>query len=221
MHVFKNMKSLFLRNSNYPIKVTEIWSFLGLVGYYCRIVKRFSNIAAPFAKLTKNSVKFVWVSNCEKGFVELKCQPIIAPILTIPSGTERYAVYNDASHQGLGCVLMQYKNVIAYGSRQLKNHIGLVTVVNRLVTQIRSKCTYTYPHLDRFQIIHPWVGFTTDPIESQSHTHIFLLDLWLNKYGFWSFLQTTLSPKVWSPIHMHFLLILYLLSYFHFNFIIT
>ena len=29
-------------------------------------------------------------------------------------------VYSDASHQGLGCVLMQHGKVIAYASRQLK-----------------------------------------------------------------------------------------------------
>ena len=31
-------------------------------------------------------------------------------------------VYCDASRDRLGCVLMQYGRVVAYGSRQLKNH---------------------------------------------------------------------------------------------------
>ena len=31
-------------------------------------------------------------------------------------------VYSDASRQGLDCVLMQNDRVIAYASRQLKNH---------------------------------------------------------------------------------------------------
>ena len=31
-------------------------------------------------------------------------------------------MYCDASKAGLGCVLMQYGRVVAYGSRQLKNH---------------------------------------------------------------------------------------------------
>ena len=31
-------------------------------------------------------------------------------------------MYYDASRQGLGCVLMQHENVIAYASRQLKKH---------------------------------------------------------------------------------------------------
>ena len=33
-----------------------------------------------------------------------------------------YTVYCDASRAGLGCVLMQSRRVVAYGSRQLKNH---------------------------------------------------------------------------------------------------
>ena len=35
---------------------------------------------------------------------------------------EGYIVYCDALKAGLGCVLMQYGRVVAYGSRQLKNH---------------------------------------------------------------------------------------------------
>ena len=44
------------------------------------------------------------------------------PILIVPEQGQRYTMYYDASKDGLGCVLMQFKRVIAYGSRQLKNH---------------------------------------------------------------------------------------------------
>ena len=43
-----------------------------------------------------------------------------APILTIPSSSGGFVVYSDASRQGLGCVLMQHRRVVAYASRQLK-----------------------------------------------------------------------------------------------------
>ncbi|GJY98154.1 putative reverse transcriptase domain-containing protein [Tanacetum coccineum] len=45
-----------------------------------------------------------------------------APILALPEGSEYFVVYYDASHKGLGDVLMQRENVIAYASRQLKVH---------------------------------------------------------------------------------------------------
>ena len=44
-------------------------------------------------------------------------------VLTLPSGTEGYTVYCDASRVGLGCVLMQNGQVVAYTLSQLKNHV--------------------------------------------------------------------------------------------------
>ena len=45
-----------------------------------------------------------------------------APILIVANRGQGYTVYCDASRAGLGCVLMQSGRVVAYGSRQLKNH---------------------------------------------------------------------------------------------------
>ncbi|GKE01715.1 putative reverse transcriptase domain-containing protein, partial [Tanacetum coccineum] len=45
-----------------------------------------------------------------------------APILALPERTENFIVYCDASHKGLGAVLMQNEKVIVYASRQLKIH---------------------------------------------------------------------------------------------------
>nr|GFA13522.1 putative reverse transcriptase domain-containing protein [Tanacetum cinerariifolium] len=45
-----------------------------------------------------------------------------APILALPEGAEDFIVYCDASHKGLGVVLMKNKKVIAYASQQLKIH---------------------------------------------------------------------------------------------------
>ena len=43
-------------------------------------------------------------------------------ILIVPDRGHGYTVYCDASRARFGCVLMQSKRVVAYGSRQLKNH---------------------------------------------------------------------------------------------------
>ena len=40
----------------------------------------------------------------------------------LDSSGQGYTVYCDASRAGLGCVLMQSGRVVAYGSRELKNH---------------------------------------------------------------------------------------------------
>ncbi|KAJ8759212.1 hypothetical protein K2173_006672 [Erythroxylum novogranatense] len=67
-------------------------------------------------------VAFRWTEECQKSFEELKHRLTTAPVLAIPSGTGGFEVYSDASHQGLGYVLMQHGRVIAYASRQLRAH---------------------------------------------------------------------------------------------------
>ncbi|CAH9119792.1 unnamed protein product [Cuscuta europaea] len=105
-----------------PTTVTEVRSFLGLAGYYRRFVKDFSKVARPLTNLTKKTTKFLWSSECEEAFQELKQRLTTAPVLTLPSGTEGFEIYSDASLKGLGCVLMQNGKVVAYASRQLKTH---------------------------------------------------------------------------------------------------
>ncbi|KAJ8771673.1 hypothetical protein K2173_026850 [Erythroxylum novogranatense] len=105
-----------------PRNVSEIRSFLGLVGYYRRFVEGFSLISAPLKKLLRKNVTFRWTEECQRSFEELKYRLTTAPVLAIPSGTGGFEVYSDASHQGLGCVLMQYDRVVAYASRQLRSH---------------------------------------------------------------------------------------------------
>ncbi|GJZ57621.1 reverse transcriptase domain-containing protein [Tanacetum coccineum] len=58
----------------------------------------------------------------ETAFQLLKQKLCEAPILALPEGNDDFVVYCDASHQGLGAVLMQREKVIAYASRQLKPH---------------------------------------------------------------------------------------------------
>jgi hypothetical protein len=83
-------------------------------------VEAFSRLAAPLTRLTKKNDKFQWLEECEQSFQELKQRLVTAPILTISSGTGKFVIYSDASHNGLGCALIQQGKVIAYASRQLK-----------------------------------------------------------------------------------------------------
>ncbi|GKE36477.1 reverse transcriptase domain-containing protein, partial [Tanacetum coccineum] len=84
-----------VKNWKAPRTPTKVYSFLGLAGYYRRIIENFSKIAKSLPILTQKS---------------------------LPDGLKVFMVYYDASEIGLGCVLMQRGRVIAYASRQLKIH---------------------------------------------------------------------------------------------------
>ncbi|GKD65076.1 putative reverse transcriptase domain-containing protein [Tanacetum coccineum] len=58
-------------------------------------------------KLTQKSVKFDWGEKEETAFQTLKQRLCSAPILALPERSENFMVYCDASHKGLGEVLMQ------------------------------------------------------------------------------------------------------------------
>ena len=73
------------------------------------------------ALLEKNA-KFVWSTQCQDSFEELKKRLTSALVLILPNLTKSFSMYCDASWQGLGCVLMQEGRVIAYASRQLRKH---------------------------------------------------------------------------------------------------
>ena len=105
-----------------PKSVFEIHSFLGLAGYYKRFIEDFYRLATPMTRLTRKEVKFDWYARCEEAFQELKRRLTTAPILIVPDSGQGYTMYCDISSAGLGCVLMQSGRVVAYGSRQLKNH---------------------------------------------------------------------------------------------------
>nr|GFB77921.1 putative reverse transcriptase domain-containing protein [Tanacetum cinerariifolium] len=81
-----------------------------------------NEVAKLMIKLTRKKVTFEWGDKQEAAFQTLKNKLCSAPILALPQGAENFNVYCNASHKGLGKVLMQNEKVIAYASRQLKIH---------------------------------------------------------------------------------------------------
>jgi hypothetical protein len=102
--------------------VSKIKSFLGLAGYYRRFIEGFSKIVKPLTSLLEKGKEFKWDEACQKCFEELKERLTTAPVLIMPDIHKGFDVYCDASHLGLGCVLMQEGKVIAYALRQLRKH---------------------------------------------------------------------------------------------------
>ncbi|XP_040945805.1 uncharacterized protein [Gossypium hirsutum] len=100
---------LYAKLSKYwkpPRIVFEVRNFLGLVGYYCCFVDKFSSIATQLAKLLQKNVIFEWTDARQKSFDKLKLVLTEAPVLTQQESGKEYVVFSDASYIGLGCVLI-------------------------------------------------------------------------------------------------------------------
>jgi hypothetical protein len=80
-----------------PTTVSEIRSFLGLVGYYRRFIKDFFKIAKPMTKLLEKNKAFERTKECQASFEELKKRLTSSPVLILPDLTKKFDIYCDAS----------------------------------------------------------------------------------------------------------------------------
>jgi hypothetical protein len=105
-----------------PKDVSDIRSFMGLVGYYRRFLKGFSKFGCPIIALQRKGVKFIWTPECEERFQSLKHLLTHAPMMKIADIDNDFLVCTDACKEGIRGVLMQEGSVVCYESQKLNEH---------------------------------------------------------------------------------------------------
>jgi hypothetical protein len=80
-----------------PSIVSEIWSFLGLTGYYRRFIEGFSKVAKPMTSLLEKGKEFKWTDECQESFDQLRSKLMAAPVLIMPDLQKNFDIYCDAS----------------------------------------------------------------------------------------------------------------------------
>jgi hypothetical protein len=79
-----------------PMTISEVISFMRLVGYYRRFIEGFSKIVHPITSLQKKGIKFEWITKSEENFILLKELLTSAPILKIVDPNENFVVCTDS-----------------------------------------------------------------------------------------------------------------------------
>ncbi|GJV07875.1 putative reverse transcriptase domain-containing protein [Tanacetum coccineum] len=127
-------------------------------------------------KMTQKSMKFDWGEKAEAAFQLLKQKRCSVPILALPEGSENFVIYCDASHKGLGAVLMQREKLAEVGDSQLTGP-EIIHETTEKIVQIKSRIQATrdrqksYADVRRkpleFQVgdkvmlkVSPWKGVT-------------------------------------------------------------
>lgn len=138
---------------NYPMPetVTEIKSFLGLIGYYRRFIKDFAKITKPLTNCLKKRNKIIIDQKYMDAFNQCKELLTHAPILQYPDPTKPYLLTTDASAVAIGAVLSQgtvgTDKPIAYASRTLSETEMRYSTIERELLAVMWAVKHFRPYL--------------------------------------------------------------------------
>ena len=108
-----------------PRNLTELRSVNGMVQYYGKYVPHLAELAAPFYRLYRKGVQFMWSPDCQDSFEKIKHMLSSPPVLRRPDPSLPYILQTDWSPTAIGAILAQEDAVgeehpIAYASKILK-----------------------------------------------------------------------------------------------------
>lgn len=96
----------------------EVLTLLGFVNYPSKFLPKLSDVSAPLRELTTNQSKFTWAKQHDEAFATIQQLVIQHPVLKFYN-LEEVTLQTNVSNKGLGAVLLQGGQPVAFASRTL------------------------------------------------------------------------------------------------------
>ena len=90
-----------------PTNIKEIRHFLGLTGYYRKVICNHADRAYPLNCLTRKSQPFIWTPDCQSSFHMVHSHLANTPIVELPDSNKPYLLLMGASKYCYSGVLNQ------------------------------------------------------------------------------------------------------------------
>ena len=101
------------------INVNDVQQFIGFVNYLSRFLPRLSDLCEPLRRLTDNNAEWKWTKVHDEAVETIKHLISCAPLLRYYRLEDEVTIQCDASQTGLGTVLLQNGQPVAYALRSL------------------------------------------------------------------------------------------------------
>ena len=102
-----------------PTDKDGVRRFLGFVTYLSKFIPNLSEEDAPLRQLLKGDVEFLWQPAQQRAFDRLRELCTRPPVLRFFDPAKPVEIFCDASSSGLGAVLLQENQPVAFSSRSL------------------------------------------------------------------------------------------------------
>ena len=102
-----------------PTDKEGVLRVVGTMNYLDKFIEHKADLQEPITQLTQQNVEFIWDQQQQTAFDKLKSLITNAPVLAYFDNQKPTTLNVDASGIGLGAVVMQADQPVAYGSRTL------------------------------------------------------------------------------------------------------
>jgi hypothetical protein len=129
-----------------PQTLRALQGFLGLTGYYQKIIAQYGDITRPLTGLL-NRDAFRWSTEADGAFLALKKALMSAPLLQLLNFSKSFIVECDASGSGFGAVFHQGDGPIAFFSRAVAAHHAKLSSYERELIGLVKAVLHWRPYL--------------------------------------------------------------------------
>ena len=122
-----------------------------MITYLAKFILNLSQAAAPLRTLLESNVEWYWTEHQEASFATFKQLVTQAPVLKYFDPAKPVKISVDASSKGMGAVLLQDEQPVAYASKTLTKSQQNYAQIEKEMLAIVFGCTRFHEYIFRLQ----------------------------------------------------------------------
>ena len=153
-----------IENMAKPTSKSEVATLVGFVTYLSKFLPKLSDVAQPLRELTFDKAKFIWAKQHHTAFTIIEQLIVQHHVLKFYNVEEEVTLQTGASDKGLGTVLLQNGQPVAFASRTLSKTEQRYATIEKECLAIVFGCERFNQYLARLDKIN--VETDHKPLES-------------------------------------------------------